>query len=663
MGRRTIWAAVLAACCVGARAEESGGADPEKTLSPFFFIKGGDPAVDRLPLESTRVSAAVTGVIADVTVRQRYKNEGARPINAVYVFPASTRAAVHGLTLTVGDRVVRAKIKEREEAKKEYQAAQAAGKSASLLEQERPNVFRMSVANLMPGDRIDVELHYSELLVPEGGVYEFVYPTVVGPRYTGQAAAAAPPSEGWVGNPTFPEGQPPAESFALSVSVSGGMPLESLSSPSHKLAVEWKGRTEAAVTLDPSESSGANRDFILRYSLSGGQIRSGLLMTEGADENFFLLMVQPPQRVTSDLIPPREYVFVLDVSGSMNGFPLDTAKTLLRELIGSLRPDETFNVVFFSGGSNILAPASVGATPENIASAIRMIDSQRGGGGTELLAAVQRAVGLPHPEGRSRHVVVVTDGFIGAEKDVHDFIRSNLGRANVYAFGIGSSVNRHLIEGIAKAGLGEPFIVLNPQEAPRQAARFKTYVQSPVLTGLSVQYAGFEAYDVEPASLPDVLAERPIIVHGKWRGARGGTITVSGVSGRGRWVRRFAPADNAPSARHGALRTLWARQRVADISDFGFGSETSEQRAELVRLGLKYSLLTKHTSFIAVHEVVRNLAGGAEDVRQPLPLPQGVSDLAVGEFRQAPEPGLPLLLCVSVLALAAARRRRVRAPS
>ncbi len=413
--------------------------DPDTTLSPYFFVENGDPTVDRLPLRETRAGVHIVGVIADVVVTQVYKNEGSRPINARYVFPASTRAAVHGMTMQIGDKRIRARIRERQEAQQEFKEAVEAGKSAALLEQERPNVFSMNVGNVMPGDEIHVELHYSELLVPTGGTYEFVYPTVVGPRYSNEKTVAEDVNQ-WLKSPYQHQGEAPAYDFSIETSLAAGMPISEVLCPSHKTHVDWQDASTARITLDPGEAKGGNRDYILRYRLQGKQVETGLLLypsQSGKDENFFLLMVQPPQRLAPAQIPPREYVFVLDVSGSMHGFPLDTAKVLMRKLIGDLRPTDSFNVILFSGGSRLLAPKSVPATEENILWAIAEIESEQGGGGTELGAALDQALALPGNEGVSRTTIVVTDGFISAEAEVFERIRTRLDRSNLFAFGIG----------------------------------------------------------------------------------------------------------------------------------------------------------------------------------------------------------------------------------
>ena len=654
------WVAVLVAIvtlpAVAAAEGRAGDPTASKTLSPYFFVENGDPSVDRVPLQSTRVDAAISGVIANVRVTQVYVNRGSRPIHARYVFPGSTRAAVHGMTMTVGDHRVVAKIKEREEARATYDKAVSEGKSASLLEQSRPNVFSMRVGNILPGDRIEVELSYTELLTPEERLYEFVFPTVVGPRYSSQQEEGAPDHDRYVVSPYLPEGSPAPSTFDITVTVDAGMPLHGLVCPSHETFTGWEGPAKAVVRLDAKEGGGGNRDFILRYRLAGERIATGLVLFEGADESFFLLMAQPPDRVAAGDVPPREYIFVVDVSGSMDGFPLETSKALLRDLIGRLRAVDTFNVLLFAGTSHLMAPRSVPASAENVGAAVRAIEEARGGGGTELYAALERALGLPRAEGVSRSILVVTDGYISAEADVFGLIEAQLGKTNVFAFGIGSGVNRHLVEGVARAGGGEPFVVTAPAEAAAVAARFRRYVESPVLTGITVEAEGFEAYDLEPAAFPDLLAERPLVALGKWRGKAAGRIVLRGTSGAGPWEQAVDVAAATPSPANEGLGRLWARARIAALGDFGLPSTLEKNRDRILALGLKHTLLTAFTSFVAVHEVVRKPGGEGADAAQPLPLPAGVSNLAVG-MTQGSEPEVAFVTLALLLALLLARRR------
>jgi Ca-activated chloride channel family protein len=336
----------------------------------------------------------------------------------------------------------------------------------------------------------------------------------------------------------------------------------------------------------------------------------------------------------------------------MNGFPLKTAKTLMRDLVSVLRPTDTFDVVVFADGSQTFSQASVPATRTNLENSLAFIGPKQGSGGTELLAAIKRAMAIPRQPGVSRSVVLITDGYIDAEKDVFDYIREHLDETNVFAFGIGSAVNRYLIEGVAHAGQGEPFVVTGPEQSTDMAQQFRRYIDSPVLTGIDVSFNGFDAYDVEPKKIPDLFASRPIVVLGKWRGPLGGTIEVGGTTGRSPYHASVPVAQTVPSETHRALRQLWARTRIANLDDFGVGAVDPDRIAEVTSLGLSYSLLTRYTSFIAVHEVVRRTSGDADDVNQPSPLPAGVSDLAVG-VTKGDEPDLLWVLLAIVAGVAA----------
>ncbi len=620
----------------------------DKILSPYFFVQG-NPEVDRLPLKDTRVEINVSGVIADVKVLQTYRNEGSRPINASYVFPASTRAAVYAMRMRIGDQVIVAKIKEREKAKQDFDKAMQEGKSASLLEQNRPNVFSMSLANVMPGDQIEIELRYTELLVPTDGVYEMVFPTVVGPRYSSQPESTAAQKDLWVKTPYLHQENKPTSELHITARVSAGVPIRELSCASHSIVPQYQSPSIARFTLDDTDPYQGDRDFIMRYRLAGDQIASGLMLYQGEDENFFLYMAQPPQRVTTSDIPPREYIFVVDVSGSMEGFPLNISKRLLQDLIGQLRPTDLFNVVLFAGDSAALSEKSLPADKQNISEAIRLIEQQRGNGGTELLAAIKKAMSIPRQENISRSVVLITDGYISGEEGVFDYIRDHLTESNIFAFGIGAAVNRYLIEGVAKAGMGEPFIVTGEAEAPEIADKFRQYIQTPLLTDIQVRAIGFDIYDVHPVHLPDLFAQRPVILFGKWRGPVSGSFEMQGKTGQGDYLTSLDVAGVEPDEGHRALRYLWARSRVAELSDYGSGSVDAERISEITALGLKYSLLTQYTSFIAVLEEVRNTQGPAKDVDQPLPLPLGVTDLAVGTgTRSGSEPELIWLITAAI---------------
>jgi Ca-activated chloride channel family protein len=609
------------------RPEVAGGKD--QTLSPYFVVLSGDPEKDALPLKSTRADVKIAGVVAAVKITQVYKNQGKKALEAIYVFPASSRAAVHAMRLTVGQRIIEAQIMERSQARETYEAAKKAGQTTSLLEQQRPNVFQMNVANILPGDEVKVELNYMELLEPEDNVYEFVLPTVVGPRYSNLAARGAPATEQWVQNPYLHQGQAPPYTYGLSLEVLSALPIVQLASPSHEVEVKYSGKTAAQVKVK-DETMAGNKDFVLHYALAGKKIETGLLLYPGQDENFFLLMMEPPARVKQDAVVPREYIFIVDVSGSMHGFPLEVSKALMKDIIAGLRPQDFINVLLFESGAAVLSETgSLPANEANKQQALAFINARPGGGGTEILKALQRALALPRTPKASRIVVVATDGYVHVEPQAFELIRQHLGEANLFPFGIGTAVNRHLIEGMARAGLGEPFVVLNQAEAAKQAARFRRYIDSPVLTQIKVNFEGFDAYEVEPPALPDLFAQRPLTMLGKYRGSPSGAIVVKGRTAAGAYERRIEVAPAPAGAANSALRLLWARHRIRRLADLNRLKPADARVKEVTALGLKHSLMTAYTSFVAVDKVKR-ADGRVVTVKQPLPLPEGVSDLAVG---------------------------------
>lgn len=644
-------------------AEES---EEDKLLAPYFIIQGaGDDAssVEHFPLKSTDVVTNINGVIAETYVTQTYVNEGDTPINANYVFPTSSSVIVHGMTMVIGNEKITAQIKEKEEAKVEYEEAKSEGKSASLMEQKRPNVFTMDVANIMPGDTVNIELHYTELITPKENTYEFIFPTVVGPRYAPPAAAEGEGSDSsaeddWVASPYLVEGVTPPGNYNITVNLSTGVPITEVTSKSHAIRIIKSDDSTAQITLADPDNYAGNRDFILKYKLTGEEVQSGLVLSGGqADgssqaENFFMLTIQPPERFETEDIPPREYIFVLDVSGSMFGYPLDTAKELIRDLVTKLNETDTFNLILFANESTMLSPDSLPATAQNIKAAVKMIDEQEGGGGTSLLPALEDAIAIPKESDAARSIVIITDGYISNDSEIISCITDNMKNASFFSFGIGSSVNDYLIKQIAGCGLGESFIVTDSEDAAESAANFRTYIESPLLTDISVVYRGFDVYDVEP-SVPSILyASQPIVLFGKWHGKPGGTITITGKAGGEEYVQEIPVSNVTVDRKSEAIRYLWARTHLDRIAGYGSIRNDESVKEEITQLGLEYNMVTPYTSFIAVSEIIRNTEGEGTDVDQPLPLPQRVSGLAVGGgYRSYSEPGMYLLLLPLAAAL------------
>ncbi|MCM1261944.1 MAG: VIT and VWA domain-containing protein [Butyrivibrio sp.] len=628
-------------------AQESETEEEDRTGAPYFYVESEEYGVDCFPLKKTNVKASIDGIIADIYVEQSYANEGTKPINANYVFPASTKVTIHGMKMQIGNQIVTATIKEKEEAEEEFEEAKSEGKSASMLSEETANVFSMDVANIMPGDEVLIELHYTELIMPTDGTYQFVFPTVCGPRYVGPVQNECGDRDEWTATPYLADGGVPKDEYNIDVMVSSAMPITSIASSSHNIDIGWNENTSAHVTLEDSSDYAGNRDFILDYKLMGEEIGTGLMVDKGEDENVFMLMIQPPERYEVEELPPREYIFVLDVSGSMSGFPLNTAKKLIKNLVSGLRETDTFNLILFSGTSYKMANRSVPATEENIEKAIDLVNEQSGTGGTELSEALKSALKTPADKNAARNIVIISDGYIYGESEVFQIVRENMDEAEFFSFGIGKAVNRNLIEGIANIGQGEPFIVTDEDEADEIAEKFRTYIQSPILTDIKVTFEGFKVHDVEPSIMPTLYASKPIVLLGKWDGEVSGTINITGKTGAGEYSQSISVAD-AISGENDAIGYLWARKRIQSLIDYGTDTESDKVRQEVTQIGLDYTMITPYTSFIAVLDVVRNPEGDATDVNQPLPLPLEVSNLAVG-YRIGSEPEEIILFAALVI--------------
>lgn len=595
-----IYRAILIACfyglfCLCAYAED-------KTQAPYFAIEGSPG--EAFPLLSSTAKVRITGNIADVTVTQSYRNEGQSPVEAVYVFPGSTRAAVYGLVMHIADRTIQARIKEKEQAKRDYEQAKQEGKSASLLEQNKPNVFTMNVANILPGDLIRVELHYTETLFLQDKLYEFVYPMSIGPRATNKGVGMAPKAD-FVEPPSV-SGQDPFQAD-IQVEIISAVPVHQAFSPSHGLATQKVGDRHLKLALEKSDEPIADRDFVLRFSLAGKEIGSGLTLERGDKENFFMLQVEPPERYAADNIPLREYLFIVDVSGSMTGYPLTISKGILQSLLESMREQEKFNILFFAGSAAKFAEQALSATPENIKRAVEFMTDVQAGGSTELLGALEYGALTPPAPGYAKTTVIISDGFVHVEPEAFELVTKDLATSNYFAFGIGNSVNRELIEGIARAGFGEAFFAANEEEGLTQGRALLDTIRAPLLTDIRVAYDGFAVSAVQPRQIPDLFSNRPLLIVGKWQGEPKGTIRISGVTGMGEWQQEISVPQATILADSNALKYIWARREVGSLDDVYSiaGRGDDEVKKMITDLGLSYNLMTDFTSFVAVDTVVR----------------------------------------------------------
>ncbi|MFY9572024.1 MAG: VIT and VWA domain-containing protein, partial [Blastocatellia bacterium] len=548
------------------------------------------------------------------------------------------------MTMRVGDRTVRGRIKRREEARAVYEAARAAGNVASLLDQQRPNIFTQSVANIMPGEKVTVTISYVETLKYEDGSYEFVFPMVVGPRYI-PGVPVGKQSGGWApdtdrvadASRITPQVAPKAtragHDISIEVALDTGVPIDGLKSTVHEVDVERPTAHSAVVGLK-DKAAIPNRDFVLKYDVAGRRIEDAVL-THRSDggEGFFTMILQPPERVTAPDVMPKELVFVLDTSGSMSGFPIEKAQETMKLALDGLYPQDTFNLITFAGDTSILFPEPMPGTAENLAKAHAFLSSRSGSGGTEMMKAIRAALDPSDDQGHLRIACFLTDGYVGNDMEIISEVQRHP-NARVFAFGIGNSVNRFLLDKMAEHGRGEVEYVMLSDDGSAAARRFHERVRNPLLTDISIDWGGLPVTDVYPARFPDLFGAKPVIVSGRYATGASGLIKLKGrMSGRD--FAREIPVELAEKeARHDVLATLWARTRIDDLMSQDYngiqnGNPREEIREAITQLGLNFRLMTQFTSFVAVEEMTVTDGGQPRKIEVPVEMPEGVSHKGV----------------------------------
>src|SRR3989440_1111450 len=599
------------------------------------------------PLKHTDVKAEISGFLARVIVTQEFENPFKEKIEAVYTFPLPQNAAVDDMTMLVGDRTVRGKILRREEAQAVYEAAKSSGQTASLLNQERPNIFTQSVANILPGEQIKISISYVETLKYEDGSYEFVFPMVVGPRYIPGHATGAQPNasgDGFAPNTDqvpdasritpqpVPEGMRVGHDVSIDLTLDAGVPIDGLSSKTQEVDVERSDDHRAHVRLK-DQATIPNKDFVFRYDVAGKKFSDALLTHSSANGGFFTLILQPPERVTAEDVTPKELVFVLDTSGSMSGFPIEKAKETMKLALDNLYPYDTFNLITFSGDEHILFPEPVPATKENLGKAQAFLESRQGGGGTEMMKAIKASMDPSDAPGHVRIVCSMTDGYVGNDLEIIGEVQKHP-NARVFAFGIGNSVNRFLLDNMAKYGRGEVEYVALNDDGSAAARRFHERVRSPLLTDISIDWNGLAVADVYPRTIPDLFGAKPVVLTGRYTGNGKGTIRLKGKMAGADFAREIPVDFSSSQSQHDVLSTLWARTRVEDLMSQDFkgaqqGAMKDEVKQAVIQLGLDYRLMTQFTSFVAVEEMIVTDGGQPRRIDVPVEVPEGVNREAV----------------------------------
>jgi Ca-activated chloride channel family protein len=591
------------------------------------------------PLKHTDVKAEISGFLSRVRVTQEFENPFKEKIEAVYTFPLPQNAAVDDMTMVVGDRTVRGRILPREEARTVYEAARANGQVAGILDQERPNIFTQAVANILPGEKVTVTISYVETLKYESGAYEFVFPMVVAPRYLPGAAVSASdrgtspnttqvPDASKITPPLTPQGMRAGHDISLEVAIDAGVPLDSLKSNSHEIDVERPNGWSALVRLK-NKTEIPNKDFVLKYDVTGGRIEDAVLTHRTERGGFFTLILQPPDRVTVEDVTPKEIVFVLDTSGSMSGFPIEKAKEAMKLALDGLYSQDTFNVITFAGDTHILFPQPLPATKENMAKAQAFLASRAGNGGTEMMTAIKAALDPSDAQGHIRVVCFMTDGEVGNDFEIISEVQKHP-NARVFAFGIGNSVNRFLLDKIAEEGRGEVEYVSLKDDGSQAARRFHERVRSPLLTDIQIDWAGLPVADVYPKRIPDLFSAKPVVLSGRYTKGGRATIRLKGRMSGHDFVREIPIELPETEARHDVLATLWARTRIDDLmrqdySGVQRGDAHADLKETITQLGVEYRLMTQFTSFVAVEEMVVTDGGEPRRIEVPVELPEGMS--------------------------------------
>ena len=607
------------------------------------LVSSGKPA-GFCPLRHTDVKVALSGFIARVQVSQEFENPSSKAVEAIYTFPLPQDAAVDDMTIEVGQRTIRGVIKRREEAAAIYEKAIRQGQTAALLNQERPNIFTQSVGNIPPGEAIRVAISFVSRLKYEDGGYEFVFPTVVGPRYIPGQQPISKKGEGFspdtnqvpdaskITPPVTPPETRAGHDISISVALDAGVPIQAIRSPSHKIDVNQTGASSAFVRLK-NESVIPNKDFILRYNVAGPSIAEGLLTHADPSKKsgYFTLVIQPPARIPESDITPKEIVFVLDSSGSMGGFPIEKSRALIDHAIDGLYPGDTFNVIKFSGETAILFDGPVYPSAENVERAKQFVNTQWGGGGTEMMKAIKAALDPSDASDHMRIVVFLTDGYVGNDMEIVSEIQKHP-NARVFAYGIGSSVNRFLLDNMARAGRGAVEYVShkqNDKEAETAARRLHERLRAPILTDVSIDFGSLPVLDVYRQRIADLFSGQPIVVTGRYVSPARGTIKLAAKRAGAAYTRDIPVAFPAARSNNPALASLWAREKIDDLMSQDWaglqrGKTRPEVQKQIEQLGLDYHLMTQFTSFVAVEERVVSDGGKSERIQVPVELPAGV---------------------------------------
>lgn len=645
-----LFVALTAFCSLNpsARAEgERGGpalvpkfVTPAEMRSGALLLKSSEDRYVEAPLLGTDVDLTVSGPTARARVSQIFYNPTDGWVEAVYVYPLPDGGAVDTLRMVVGERVIVGEIEERAQARAVYEQAKAAGQKAGLVEQERPNIFTNSIANIGPKETVVVQIEYQEPVHQSGDEFSLRVPLVVAPRYNPapvvQSVDFSPNGQGWgaVSDPVpdssrieppvlDPRINAPVNPVAVTVRLQPGFPLGEVKSHHHNVNIDTVADDARVIKLADGVVP-ADRDFELTWKPAAESAPSvGLFREHVGDADYLLAFVTPPIVPQSEEQRPREIVFVIDNSGSMGGTSIVQAKASLTYALGRLKPSDRFNVIRFDNTMTVLFPDTVAADAEHVGQAKAFVAALQASGGTEMVPPMQAALTDPRTSdaGTVRQVVFLTDGEIGNEQQLFDTISAMRGRSRLFMVGIGSAPNTFLMTRASELGRGSYTHIGSVEQVEERMKALFSKLESPAVTNLTATFSAAGA-DVSPVVLPDLYRGEPVALTAKV-GALAGTLDVRGTIGDRPWIVTL-PLGNAAEGK--GLSQLWARRKITDAEVAKtLGKLTpSEADARMLALALDHHLVTRLTSLVAIDKTPSRPAGAhLSRAELPLNLPAG----------------------------------------
>jgi len=574
------------------------------------------------PLQNTSVQADVSGYVARVNVEQVFTNPTNETIEATYIFPLSDTSAVDEMVMKIGDRTIKGEIKTRAQAAQIYAAAKSQGRTAALLDQERANIFTQSVANIPPHATVRINIKYVEYLPYENGNHSFVFPMVVGPRNTSNT-----PDAERISPPIATEKTRAGHDISLAVNINSGLDISNIESKLHKIEIKQSQKT-TQISLEKFDSI-PNRDFVLSWKAAGDGIKSGFLAHKSGGVGFFNLMFLPPQSLKREEVCPRELVFLVDKSGSQHGLPMQKCRETMIYALDRMNSHDTFQIIAFDSNLDRVFAKPMLATQENILEAKKWVAALEANGGTNLKGAVDEVCRQPAPEGRLRICALLTDGYIGNDQEVISYVVKYRGVSRWFTFGTGDSVNRYLLNGVAKAGGGESETVLLNASGDQAAKNFYEKIASPVLTDIKVEFEGVKVKDVQPSVINDIWAKRPLYLTGKYLNAGSGFVRIRGLRGGKAFEQKLPIQLPEKATENKVLSSVWARMKVDELTQALNLVTRSDSKKEIEQsiesVGLDYHIMTNFTSFVAVDESGQTHKPSDKKIAVVSETPQGVS--------------------------------------